>query len=85
MKELNVWVRSGEFHRIMGGEYVRRGKESPPSEEFDAAVIHDGDRFSGVLGRTAGGVQGLGRQLGDWLKRFQGDGDSSSEEEADAP
>jgi len=85
VKELNVWVRSGEFDRIMGGEYVRRGQESPPSAEFDAAVIHYRDRFSGVLERTAGGVQGLGRQLGDWLKRFQGDGDTSSEEEADAP
>ena len=59
--------------------------KTPPSAEFDAAVIHYRDRFSGVLERTAGGVQGLGRQLGDWLKRFQGDGDASSEEEADAP
>jgi Zn-dependent protease with chaperone function len=85
VKELNAWVRSGEFDRIMGGEYVRRGDESPPSAEFDAAVIHYRERFSGVLERTAGGVQGLGRQLGDWLKRFQGDSDTSSEEETDAP
>ena len=27
IKELNVWVRSGEFDRIMGGEYVRRGQD----------------------------------------------------------
>ncbi len=85
VKELNAWVRSGEFERIMGGEYVRRGDESPPSAEFEAAVIHYRERFSGVLERTAGGVQGLGRQLGDWLKRLQGASDTSSEEDADAP
>ncbi len=85
VKELNAWVRSGEFDRIMSGEYVRRGDESPPSAEFDAAVSHYRERFSGVLERTAGGVQGLGRQLGDWLKRFQPDSDTSSEEPFDVP
>ncbi len=29
VKELNAWVRSGEFDRIMGGEYVRRGRRIP--------------------------------------------------------
>ena len=53
---------------------------APRSAEFDAAVTHYGDRFAGVLERTAGGVQGLGRQLGDWLKRFQGESDTASEE-----
>jgi Zn-dependent protease with chaperone function len=85
VKELNAWVRSGEFDRIMSGEYVRRGDESPPSAEFDAAVIHYRARFSGVLERTAGGVQGLGRQLGDWLKRLQGETDPSEELTGDAP
>ncbi len=85
VKELNAWVRSGEFDRITSGDYVRRGDESPPSAEFDAAVIHYRERFSGVLERTAGGVQGLGRQLGDWLKRFQGDSEASSEEPFDVP
>jgi hypothetical protein len=80
VKELNTWVRSGDFDRIMSGEFVQRGSESPPSAEFDAAVTHYGDRFAGVLERTAGGVQGLGRQLGDWLKRFQGESDTASEE-----
>ena len=85
VKELSAWVRSGEYNRIMSGEYVRRGDESPPSAEFDAAVNHYRERFSGVLERTAGGVQGLGRQLGDWLKRFQGDTGASSEDPFDVP
>jgi Zn-dependent protease with chaperone function len=85
VKELNAWVRSGEFDRIMTGDYVRRGDESPPSAEFDAAVTHYRERFSGVLERTAGGVQGLGRQLGDWLKRFQPDTDTSSDTSSEEP
>jgi len=85
VKELNAWVRSGDYDRIMGGDYARRGEEPAPSAEFDAAVGHYKDRFSGVLERTAGGVQGLGRQLGDWLKRFQGDSDEAGSEPPDSP
>jgi len=85
VKELNAWVRSGEYDRIMGGDYARRGQEPAPSAEFDAAVGHYRDRFSGVLERTAGGVQDLGRQLGDWLKRFQGDSNQPGSEPPDSP
>jgi hypothetical protein len=48
-------------------------------------VTHYRERFSGVLERTAGGVQGLGRQLGDWLKRFQPDTDTSSDTSSEEP
>jgi hypothetical protein len=85
VKELNAWIRSGDYDRIMGGDYPRRGHEPPASAEFDAAVGHYKERFSGVLERTAGGVQGLGRQLGDWLKRFQSDTSVSAEEPEDSP
>jgi Zn-dependent protease with chaperone function len=85
VKELGTWVRSGQFDRIVGGDYIHRGDESPPSAEFDAAVAHYRERFSGVLERTAGGVQGLGKQLGDWLRRFQGDGEPVSDEDSDPP
>lgn len=85
VKELGAWVRSGQFDRIVGGDYIHRGDESPPSAEFDAAVAHYRERFSGVLERTAGGVQGLGKQLGDWLRRFQGDREPVSDEDSDPP
>jgi hypothetical protein len=85
VKELNAWVRSGDYDRIMSGDYAKRGHEPAPSAEFDAAVGHYKDRFSGVLDRTAGGVQGLGRQLGDWLKRLQGEPNESAEDNGDTP
>jgi hypothetical protein len=74
VKELIEWVESGEFDRIRDGHYARRGQEPAPSAEFEAAVDHYKERFSRILDRTAGNVQDLGRQMGEWLKKFQGDG-----------
>jgi Zn-dependent protease with chaperone function len=71
VKELMEWVQSGEYDRIMAGNYPRRGHEPPPSVEFTAAVAHYGERFSRFLDRTAGNVQDLGKQLGSWLKKWQ--------------
>jgi Zn-dependent protease with chaperone function len=71
VKELMEWVRSGEYDRIMAGNYPRRGHEPPPSAEFTAAVAHYGERFSRFLDRTAGNVQDLGKQFGSWLKKWQ--------------
>lgn len=68
VRELILWVRSGDFDRIRDGSYVRRGHEPPPSAEFDAAVAHYRERFSATLERTTGGVQRLITQLDDWLK-----------------
>ncbi len=68
VKELVDWVQSGEYDRIRSGSYPRRGHEPPPSAELDAAVAAYRAKFSAFLERTAGDVQRLGRQLGDWLK-----------------
>jgi Zn-dependent protease with chaperone function len=72
IRELVAWVQSGEYDRIRSGTYIRRGSESPPSAEFNAAVAHYGQRFSAFLERSAGDVQTLGRQLGEWLKKIPG-------------
>jgi Peptidase family M48 len=68
VRELILWVRAGDFDRIRCGSYVHRGKEPPPSAEFDAAVAHYRDRFSGTLERTTGGVQRFVGQLDEWLE-----------------
>jgi len=80
VKELIEWVQSGEYDRIIDGSYPRRNHEPPPSAEFDAAVAHYAERFSGFLDRTAGNVQDLGKQLGDWLKKRPGrDGETAED------
>jgi hypothetical protein len=60
-------VSAGDYDRIRGGNYVRRGEEPPPSAEFDAAAQHYRERFSQWLERAAGGAQRLVGQLEDWL------------------
>ena len=73
VKEIIGWVQSGEYDRIVDGSYPRRGRESAPSVEFDAAVAHYRERFQRVLDRTAGNVQDLGKQFSEWLKKRPAD------------
>jgi hypothetical protein len=73
VKELTAWSASGDYDRIRSGDYPRRGQEPPPSAEFDAAVAHYRERFTGFLDRAAGNVQDLGKQLGNWLRKWQSD------------
>jgi Zn-dependent protease with chaperone function len=73
VKELVAWVGTGEYDRIRSGDYPRRGHEPPLSEDFAASVAHYRERFSRFVDRTAGDVQRLSQQFGDWLKRRPGD------------
>lgn len=83
VKELVEWVQSGDYDRIRSGSYPRRGQEPPPSAEFDAAVASYRDKFTAFLDRTAGDVQRLGRQFGDWLKARAPGAASDAESEDD--
>jgi hypothetical protein len=69
VKEMIEWVQSGDYDRIVGGSYPRRGEEPEPSVEFNAAVAHYGERFSRFLDRTAGSVQDLGKKFSEWLNQ----------------
>ncbi len=78
VRELVSWVSSGDFDRIRSGEYLRRGQEPPPSEEFDAAFAHYRDRWSVVVDRAGTGVQDVFSRVSEWL------GGSGPGESADA-
>ena len=67
--ELLRWVREGEYDRIVGGEYIRRGEEPPPREEADAASKHYADRVKGAFKDAGDSIQDVGKQLSDWLDR----------------
>jgi hypothetical protein len=83
VKELMRWVQAGDFDRIRGGSYPRRGHEAPPSSEFNDAVEHYRERFTGFLDRTGDNVADLGRKLGDWLRRTTGDADDLDDDDDD--
>jgi hypothetical protein len=81
VKELMTWVQSGEYDRIRGGTYPRRGHEPPPSSEFNAAVEHYRERFVRFLDRTGDNVQDLGRKMADWLRRTAGESAAAADDD----
>ena len=69
VRQLMDWVRTGEFDRIISGEYVRVGQEPPLREEAGQAQDHYASRFSDVFESVGSSVTEIGDQLGDWLRR----------------
>jgi len=74
--ELMKWVQSGEYDRIVAGDYIRRGSEPGAREEADAATQHYAERFRGFFTDATDGVAKVGEQLTDatnkvtdWLRR----------------
>jgi Zn-dependent protease with chaperone function len=71
--QLLNWVRSGEYDRIKDGEYVRRGQEPPLREEAAAAQDHYAGRVRDAFQDVGDSINDVGKQLGDWLAKNQGD------------
>jgi Zn-dependent protease with chaperone function len=68
--ELLAWVRDGEYDRIVGGEYIRRGQEPAAREEAGAAASHYGERFRELFKDAGEQVNDAGQRLGDWLRNL---------------
>jgi len=71
--ELLAWVREGDYDRIVGGEYMRRGEERPAREEAGAAASHYGERFRDLFKDAGEQVNDAGQRLGDWLRGLDSD------------
>ena len=67
--ELLAWVRDGDYDRIVGGEYLRRGDEYTLRAEADVAGSHYADRIRNVFRDAGESVSDVGQQLADWLSR----------------
>jgi Zn-dependent protease with chaperone function len=67
-RELMSWVSDGDYDRIRGGAYVRRGQEPPAGAELEGAIAHYRERFVRVLETAAGGVDRVLRRVEDWLR-----------------
>jgi len=68
VKELMAWVRSGDYDRILGGEYTRRGDEPPPRQEAADAADHYADRFKDIAREAGEQLEAAGKQVGEWLR-----------------
>ncbi len=67
-RQLLDWVRSGEYDRIVGGEYMRRGEEPPSREAAADAMDHYGDRFKNTFTDAAKQMETAGKQVAEWLQ-----------------
>lgn len=69
VRVLLEWVREGEYDRIVGGDYMRRGEEPPLRAETDAASAHYSKRIGDAFQQAGSSLAEVGQQLGDWLSR----------------
>jgi Zn-dependent protease with chaperone function len=63
--EIMEWVRSGDYDRIVGGEYMRRGEEPPAREDAGDAVDFYGERFRQFFKDAGAGVSVAGDKMAD--------------------
>jgi Zn-dependent protease with chaperone function len=79
--ELMAWVRSGEFDRIAGGEYPRRGDPVDARADGGEAVSFYAERIRDGFRDAGESVNSVGKQLAGWLRR-DGDGEDQDDDEA---
>ena len=75
VSEVMKWVRSGDYDRIMRGEYVKRGDPIDVRTETGDAVDFYGERFRQLFKDAGAGVANAGdkvagaaEKVGDWLR-----------------
>jgi hypothetical protein len=71
--ELMEWVRSGEYERIVGGEYPRRGDPVDPRADGGDAVTFYSERIRDGFRDAGESVNSVGKQLAGWLRRDGGE------------
>ena len=68
-REVMDWVRTGDFNRIVDGEYPRRGDPVDVRQHTDEAVVHYTERFRYVVRDASDSLASASEQLADWLRR----------------
>jgi Zn-dependent protease with chaperone function len=65
VSQLMKWVRSGEYDRIVGGEYVRQGDPVSPRAEASDAADHYAERFRGFIRDAEASATKAAEKVGD--------------------
>ncbi len=84
VSEVMKWVQSGEYDRIVRGEYRTRDQEANVREEASEAFDFYAERFRAVFREAGDNLTNLGNQVGgvaeqvaDWLRGRGGGGGAS--------
>jgi Zn-dependent protease with chaperone function len=70
VSELMRWVRSGDYDRILRGEFVHRGDPIDPKAEAGDAVDHYAERFRALFKEAGLGVASAGDKVADAAERM---------------
>jgi Zn-dependent protease with chaperone function len=71
--ELMLWVKSGDYDRIVGGSYLSRDEARDPRADASDAVAHYSERFRDVFKDVGDSIEQTGKQLSEWLRRARDD------------
>lgn len=78
VSEIMKWVRSGDYDRIMSGDFRKRTDKASPREEAGDAAEYYAQRFRTIfkdvgegVGKAGDKVSDAAEKLSDWLKRGQ--------------
>jgi hypothetical protein len=76
VSEVMKWVQSGEYDRIIRGEYRKRSDPVKPREEASDAMEFYAERFRALFQELGDNVTSIGSQMGDvsqqvadWLRK----------------
>src|SRR4051794_7602798 len=76
VSEIMKWVRSGDYDRIMSGDYRRRGDANQPRQEAGDAAEFYSERFRSIFREFGEGMNKTGEKVSDaadrlaeWLRR----------------
>ena len=70
VNELMKWVRAGDYDRILGGQYARRGDPVDARAEAGDAVYHYAERFRALFKEAAAGVSDAGDKVADTAEKL---------------
>jgi Zn-dependent protease with chaperone function len=71
--ELMAWVQSGEFDRVVDGEYPRRGDPVDARADSSAAVSFYAERIRDGFRDAGESINSAGKQLAGWLRGAAGE------------
>jgi hypothetical protein len=81
VSEIMKWVQSGEYDRIIRGEYRRRDDPTDVRQEAGDAVNFYAERFRAIfretgdnLAKAGSQIGGVADQLADWIRARGGPG-----------
>jgi hypothetical protein len=62
------WVQSGEYDRIVGGDFVKRDQAADPKEEAGKAYDHYRERFRKTFEDAGESLENSIDGMTEWLK-----------------